>query len=128
MTIRQGNNNRDNTGAEVEKLAARWLSLQGLRLIENNYSCRVGEIDLIMLDDLQLVFVEVRYRRQSAYGDGLESVDRRKQLKLQKAAAHFLMKRPRYAQYSCRFDVLAAKPDAQHGKLHWQWIKDAFTG
>lgn len=113
-------------GALIEKKACHWLEQQGLTSLELNYRCKTGEIDIIMLDRQQLVFVEVRYRKSKIFGDGLESVDWRKQQKLQKAAAHFLMVRPRFNHLPCRFDVLAVSPGSE-SNLDWNWVKDAFT-
>ncbi|MEH6559069.1 MAG: YraN family protein [Oceanicoccus sp.] len=120
------NGKNTNFGADIEKKACQWLQRQGLTSLEVNYRCKTGEIDIIMLDDQQLVFVEVRYRKSKLFGDGLESVDWRKQQKLQKAAAHFLMVRTQFNQLPCRFDVIAASPD-RDSSLHWSWVKDAFT-
>ena len=122
----QTRKNTTDTGAAVEQQARQWLQQQGLKFIESNYHCRVGEIDIIMRDAEQLVFVEVRYRKQNSFGDGLESVNWRKQKKLQKAAAFYLAKNTPCNNLPCRFDVIAARPD-YHGSLHWTWIKDAFT-
>lgn len=118
----------NSTGADIEKQAAHWLTQQGLTVISCNYSCRLGEIDLIMRDSEQLVFIEVRFRRQNSYGDGLESVNWRKQQKLLKTANHFLMTHAYYADTACRFDVLGVKP-APHDsdQLNWNWIKNAFN-
>ncbi|MEE8058427.1 MAG: YraN family protein [Pseudomonadales bacterium] len=115
------------TGAQIEQRACQWLEQQGLDYIESNYRCRVGEIDLVMLDQQQLVFVEVRYRKQNSFGSAAESVDWRKQKKLQKTAAHYLVHRPKHIKRACRFDVLAAQPGKQYNTLRWCWIKDAFT-
>lgn len=119
-------NNSNNTGAAVEQKASQWLQQQGLKFIAANYHCKAGEIDIIMRDNEHLVFVEVRYRRQNSFGDGLDSVDWRKQKKLSKAAAFYLLEHPHYNNLPCRFDVIAARPDG-HATLHWTWIKDAFT-
>ena len=116
------------TGTKIEQRALQWLTHQGLKPVFQNYSCRAGEIDIIMYHGQQLVFVEVRFRQYSAFGSALESVDRRKQKKLLYTAEHFLIKYPRYASHPCRFDVLAAQPAKGGNKLQWQWIKNAFTG
>ncbi len=113
-------------GASIEREAGKWLQHKGLKSLESNYRCKSGEIDIIMLDGQQLVFVEVRYRKSALFGDGLESVDWRKQQKLQKAAAHFLLQRPQFGHLPCRFDVIAASPDDE-SNVHWNWIKHAFT-
>lgn len=112
-------------GAEIEKKASQWLQQQGLTQLYCNYSCRVGEIDIIMLDQQQLVFVEVRYRKRGHFGDGAESVDWRKQKKLIKAASQFLLEYPEQAHRNCRFDVLAAQ-GSNDATLQWSWISDAF--
>ncbi|GJM07125.1 MAG: UPF0102 protein [marine bacterium B5-7] len=110
-------------GFQAEDWAARFLQQQGLSLMQRNYRCRLGEIDLIMQDQPdELVFVEVRYRKQAQHGDASESVTPTKQRRLILAAEHFLLKNPQYTDRYTRFDVLglngqSAKPD---------WIKNAF--
>ena len=64
------------SGRSAEALALQHLSDSGLRLLERNWSCRSGELDLVMLDGDTVVFVEVRYRRHTAWGGALESVFR----------------------------------------------------
>ena len=108
-------------GAHAEQQACRFLCRHGLRLIERNYRCRRGEIDLIMRDAGNLVFVEVRYRRQSRYGSGLESVDRNKQHRISLCAARYLQQHPGHADRPARFDVVAVMPD---GSI--EWIRNAF--
>lgn len=63
----------------------------GLVLITANYQCKCGEIDLIMRDGEVLVFVEVRYRKISDYGDGVSSVNKAKQRKIIKATNNYLL-------------------------------------
>ncbi|CAI8868429.1 YraN family protein [Methylocaldum szegediense] len=109
-------------GRIAEDEALNFLQMQGLRLIERNYRCRYGEIDLIMEDGRAIVFVEVRYRRSSQFGGALESVDRRKQAKLLASAVHFL--REKRMDRPARFDVAALAP--ANGGLTVKWVKDAF--
>jgi len=111
-------------GVLTENLALKWLEEKGLSLITRNYRCKTGEIDLIMSDHSCLIFVEVRYRRNSTFGSALESVNRQKQKKLLRTAQVFLTKHPRYRGLPCRFDVMAAQP--ANNNLQWTWIKDAF--
>ena len=107
---------------------ARELRQQGLKLISNNYYCRSGEIDLVMFEPPdQLVFVEVRYRNFCEFGTALESVGFRKQQKLKRAAAHFLMRFPRFNCYPARFDVVAVSPFAGQKLQGIDWIKNAFS-
>lgn len=110
-----------------EQRAETWLTARGLKLLTRNYSCRGGEIDLIMLDDSGeygpvLVFVEVRSRAPDARVGGLESVDGHKRRRLVHAARHFLAKCPDYHEHLCRFDVIAVGNDDESP----EWIADAF--
>ena len=114
------------TGQQIEQLAAQYLQQQGLKLIDNNYRCKQGEIDLIMQHHDQLVFVEVRYRKQSRYGSAAESVTRSKQQKLLYAANHFLVCRPQFSQQQARFDVVAVQPKSGSDKLQIDWLQNAF--
>ena len=61
--------NKRKTGTEYEELAARWLIEKGYEILEKNYRCRIGEIDLIARDGRYLVFVEVKYRSDEKAGD-----------------------------------------------------------
>ena len=77
-------------GQKAENLALRYLQSKGLSLIEKNFSCRYGEIDLVMLHKKVVVFVEVRYRKNTQFGTGAETVDYRKQQKLLNTAQYYL--------------------------------------
>ncbi|MCQ4262407.1 YraN family protein [Stutzerimonas stutzeri] len=112
------------SGRSAEMLALDHLRDKGLRLLERNWSCRSGELDLVMLDGDTVVFVEVRYRRHAAWGGALESVDTRKQQKLIKAAQFFLQKESRWAKHPCRFDVVAIAAAGHTQDLNW--IRNAF--
>jgi len=110
-------------GNRAEKLAAKYLKREGLTLAEQNYRCKLGELDLVMWHKSYLVFVEVRHRKSSQFGGAIESVDYRKQAKLRKAAEHYLVTNK---QHDCpaRFDVVCV-----NGNLHnpeFQWIQNAF--
>lgn len=112
-------------GQQAEEAAHQYLCQRGLRLIQKNYRCKLGEIDLIMRDADSLVFVEVRYRKTSAYGSAAASVDLRKQQKLVKTATHYLMWHKLSQQTPCRFDVVAIKPCVD-SVSEISWLKDAF--
>ncbi len=118
------NNARAATGKQAEASACEYLQAQGLTLVERNYRCNRGEIDLIMRDKHTTVFVEVRYRRNDHFGNGAESVDWRKQAKLLATAEHYLQQHPKAAQNACRFDVMAMTTD--NGQQTIDWIVDAF--
>ncbi len=108
------------SGAQAEDLACAHLERAGLRLLTRNYRCPQGEIDLVMDDRDTLVFVEVRYRRSNAFGTPAETVDRRKQARLQAAAGHYLLTRG--ADRICRFDVVAVS--GRDARI--EWLRDAF--
>lgn len=113
---------RLSAGQRAEDFALAQLRAQGLALVERNYRCRGGEIDLVMMDGPQLVFVEVRFRSGQAFGGALESVGARKQARLIHAAAHYLA--AKRIDRPTRFDVAAVSPDRDG--LAIQWIKSAF--
>ena len=116
-------------GRKVEQMALRYLQDQGLNLVRRSYHCRLGEVDLIMCDPAgwhrpQLVFVEVRYRRDRSYGGAAASITRAKQLRIVRAAQQYLMRYRVDSATSIRFDVMAItgplhKPDVQ-------WLRGAF--
>ena len=118
-------NTRQTAGREAEALALQHLQQHGLQLITQNWLCKRGELDLVMLDGDTVVFVEVRYRRHSAWGGALESVDFRKQGKLVLAAQLFLQTETQWADSACRFDVVAIEGEANH-HAPLNWIKHAF--
>ena len=109
-------------GQRAEDCALAYLQAQGLALVERNYRCRGGEIDLVMRDGGKIVFVEVRFRSGQCFGGALASVGSRKQARLIHAASHYLA--TKRIDRPARFDVAAVSPD--QGKLAIQWIKDAF--
>jgi putative endonuclease len=97
--------NRQALGQQAENLALQYLNKQGLSLIETNYRRPFGEIDLIMRDQTTLVFVEVRSRAKSHFGNAAASVTPAKQRRLTLAAQSYLS---RYSTIPpCRFDVIA---------------------
>lgn len=111
-------------GDAVETLARAFLTAHGLRPVAANAGYRVGELDLVMRDGGTLVFVEVRYRRSTAFGGGAASVDAGKRRRLVRAAEQFLLAHREFAALPCRFDVVAASGDPDAPAL--EWIRDAF--
>ncbi|MDJ0939612.1 MAG: YraN family protein [Woeseiaceae bacterium] len=112
-------------GARLERRVARYLRKSGLKLVARNFHTRRGEIDLVMLDEDCLVFVEVRYRDHSSFADAALTVDATKQRKLLQAASMFLAANDQYVHCVCRFDVVGVDRDAG-GRLHVHWLRDAF--
>lgn len=114
-------------GRRAEDLACRHLEAQGLRLLERNYRCRAGEIDLVMLEDATLVLVEVRSRTTTTHGGAAATVDAGKQRRFIRAARHLLLARPHLRRLPARFDVVAIDPGAgADADPAITWIRDAF--
>jgi putative endonuclease len=105
---------RRDTGALGEKLAAAMLKRRGYRIIENNYRCRDGEIDIVARQKDCLVFVEVRTKTTSQFGVPEESVTRMKQSRMRRTAARYIQTHQRLPE-SWRIDFVAVELD-QHGR------------
>ena len=112
--------NKRKTGAEWEKLAAEYLERQGMRILEANFRCRQGEIDLIGLHEGYLVFVEVKYRSGTGKGYALAAVDSRKQRRICRAADYYRYTHGLGGNAGVRYDVVGI----QGGKV--EWVKNAF--
>jgi|APSaa5957512535_1039671.scaffolds.fasta_scaffold33030_2 putative endonuclease len=114
-------------GAKQESYALKFLRHRGYRCVARNYSSRFGEIDLIVWsNDDTLVFVEIRYRRNTKFGLPAETVSYAKQAKLKKTAAYFLSRNQNFAGISCRFDVIGITHSSRLDKNSIEWIKNAF--
>jgi putative endonuclease len=99
------NNGKLLLGKEGERLAERYLQKKGYKLVERNYRCTAGELDLIVLDQRVVVFVEVKTRTGHGFGTPLEAVESRKQRKMIQAAQFFLAVKG-LQQRDARFDVV----------------------
>ncbi len=107
-------------GEEAESAALSLLQNEGLSLLQRNYRCKLGEIDLVMKDGDTIVFVEVRKRSNQDFGGARESITGVKQNRILKAARHYLMGCD--TEPSCRFDAVLYE-----GKGHAEWIRNAFS-
>lgn len=99
--------NKRAVGTAYEKQAGEYLRAQGYEILEYNFRCRSGEIDIIAKDGAYLVFVEVKYRRNTTSGDPLEAVDGRKQRIISRAASYYCLTHGYGETTPCRFDVVA---------------------
>lgn len=97
--------NKRDLGTQKELQAMHYLESQGMKIIQRNFRCRMGEIDLIAQEGDCLVFVEVKFRTSSCYGSPLEAVNVRKQSTIRKVAQYYLLGR-RQADCPVRFDVV----------------------
>lgn len=109
-------------GKQAELVAEKFLIRKGLTLIERNYLCRMGEIDLIMFDQMDLVFIEVRHRKSDTFGGAIASITESKQKKIIRTAQHYLLSSQ--IEYDCdyRFDVVTFEGSLKR----IDWIKNAF--
>lgn len=120
MTVR-----RKRLGEKGEEAAARYLKKLGYSVLCRNYTCFIGEIDLIALDKGMLVFVEVRSRSSTVFGLPQESVTKRKQHKLRQLAWNYLLAEGKTGS-CCRFDVIAVLFDGEGAVSSLDHITNAF--
>ena len=111
-------------GQQGESSAAHFLKSKGYEIIEKNYRCTYGEIDLIVRDNEIIVFVEVKTRSSKAFGGPAAAVNYRKQNQISKVAQHFLVDK-KLGDVDARFDVVSIV--AKNGKpLQIEHLTDAF--
>ena len=111
-------------GRRYERLAGRYLTRAGLKIVATRYRCSFGELDLVCQEGDGLVIVEVKARRTTQLANAAESVDRFKQQRIIAATRHFLMTHPAWANRPLRFDVVAVSDIDLQPNVHW--IRDAF--
>lgn len=118
--MERGRNTRK-TGQKYEEMAVDYLQDRGYRILERNYFCPYGEIDVIARYGEYLVFVEVKYRGSSAYGSPWDAVDGRKQRRISRAALSYYGRNGYEQEIPCRFDVIGVD-----GKGKISHIENAF--
>ncbi|MDP8217702.1 MAG: YraN family protein [Candidatus Theseobacter exili] len=111
-------------GISGEKAAVQYLKKKSYKILENNFRCPLGELDIICRAKGLIIFVEVKTRKTSNFGSPLEAVNDRKQHQIAKAALSYIKAKALY-KYSFRFDVISitGSPDKQPEILH---IENAF--
>ena len=116
------------TGAKYEEAAISYLSQKGYRILARNYRNRSGEIDIIAIDEPELVFLEIKFRKSCCCGSPLEAVDSRKQSRICRAAMGYLARYGYYGDGACRFDVLGidGKGMVTHVKNAFEFVLPAF--
>ncbi|MDD4238657.1 MAG: YraN family protein [Desulfotomaculaceae bacterium] len=120
MTIR-----RKLLGRQGEDAAARYLEKNNYQVLCRNYTCRLGEIDIVARERDFIVFIEVRSRSSDDYGLPQESVTNRKKMKLRQLAWHYL-KAVGQTNASCRFDVIAVLFAGEGRVKKLEHIENAF--
>lgn len=97
--------NKRYIGAQFEMMATAYLQTHHYTIIEKNFRCQYGEIDIIASKDEYIIFIEVKYRKNTTYGYPREAVTFAKQKRIYRLAAYYMLKR--YGkEVKCRFDVI----------------------
>lgn len=114
--------NKREIGSAYEQKAVNYLKSHGYSIVWQNYFCRYGEIDIIAKEADILVFVEVKYRKNSKAGLGESAVNKNKQIHIMRSAQNYLIEKYKTDEIACRFDVIAINGNMLHH------IKNAFDG
>jgi putative endonuclease len=106
------------TGKKGEEIAVSFLKKKGYKIVEQNYRCVFGEIDIVARHEGDIVFIEVKSRKSENFGDPEEAVGFNKQRKISQIALNYLNEK-RLDHHDARFDVVAVKllPDGNKVKL-----------
>ncbi|WP_434311698.1 YraN family protein [Hominifimenecus sp. rT4P-3] len=115
--------NQREVGGRFEEQAAAYLQEQGIQILERNFRCRIGEIDLVAKEGEYFLFVEVKYRGSSRFGRPEEAVNPRKQKKICQVAQAYLQRHGLPEETYCRFDVVAVD-----GRGQLTYFRNAFGG
>ncbi len=118
---------RKTTGITGEKLAADFLVKQGYEIVETNYRCKEGEVDIIAKDGQFLVFIEVRTKNSRMFGSPEESITARKKEHLKNVAARYQETHDCFLQ-PCRIDFVAVELDGGGKPRRIEVIKNAVSG
>ncbi|ARF69900.1 YraN family protein [Paenibacillus larvae subsp. pulvifaciens] len=115
-------------GKRGEEIAVRYLKEKGFQILAQNWRCRTGEVDIILLEEPRcLIFTEVRSRRVTGkFGSAAESINRRKQQQIRQTALYYVYVHPPFSRYTIRFDVVTVEffPEKEDPVIHH--IKAAF--
>lgn len=98
--------NKRRVGTEYESKTAEYLETLGFEILEKNFRCKEGEIDIVAREEGYLVFLEVKYRKDSRLGFPQEAVDNRKQWKIRRVSDYYRMKNGIGEEIPVRFDVV----------------------
>ena len=103
--------NKREVGKKYEDKAKEYLVANDYNILDTNFNCKIGEIDIIGKNEEYLCFIEVKYRDSSSMAKGLYAVDKKKQAKIYKVASVYLMSRKLPQDTACRFDVVSIDGD-----------------
>ena len=116
-------NTRIDIGKRGETLAISFLKKNGYRIIESNFRCRYGEIDIVAQDGKTVAFIEVKTKTSNRFGSPTQAVDSRKQRQVSKTALAYISQK-RLTKYSARFDVVGINIKGSNSEI--ELIKNAF--
>ena len=116
-------NIRIDIGKRGETLAISFLKKNGYRIIESNFRCRYGEIDIIAQDGKTVAFIEVKTKTSNRFGSPTQAIDSRKQRQVSKTALAYISQK-RLTNYSARFDVVGINIKGSNSEI--ELIKNAF--
>lgn len=122
MLMGEFNINTRYTGSFYEDIAVDYLQNNGFKILSRNYKCHIGEIDIIALKDKILRFIEVKYRKDSQYGNAIDAVSARQQQRNMRAADRYLKENNLSDDIICSFDIIAI----QGGQINY--IFNAYGG
>lgn len=112
------------TGALGEDLALNYLEKSGYRIIQRNFKCKFGEIDIIAYSNKTLTFIEVKTRSTDQFGAPEESVNRAKQERQKRIAQYYFFKKRIPPEIPCQFDIVSIKLANKNPEI--TLIKNAF--
>lgn len=115
---------RQERGKLAETIAAQYLEKQGLKVVKRNFRTRAGEIDLIMLHEHTIVFVEVRFRAKADYMHAIETIDKFKIQKIVRASRYFLQSYHGPGSLY-RFDIVTLMGKIDTPEINW--LQNAFS-
>lgn len=108
-----------------EEIAENYLREMGYTILERNFKCKIGEIDIIAKDSNHICFIEVKTRYGTLYGTPGESVTNSKQYKIQRTAQSYILKKKLH-KFNFRFDVIEIVLNQKDDSYCIKLIKDAF--
>ena len=118
------NNKKDSSGKHAENVAVNYLRKQKVNIIERNFLCRLGEIDIIGSHNQEIIFFEVRYRSNDSHGSAAQSITKLKQKKIIKTAQYWLTQNKTKQSHAMRFDAILF--DQKINYQHLTWLKAVF--
>jgi len=117
---------KNTLGQQGEEAAIKFLKKRGYRILERNFRCPLGEIDIVSRHNNTLVFVEVKTRSSQAYGLPEEAIDYRKQRKLKQLAYYYIKYKGLGFEIKCRFDVVSVLKGSTNDGFKIRIIQNAF--